>query len=65
MEKIGFDLDTELWTEWPDFTGFVQAEPTCTFRISFQLFDRGDYERYQRCYLRPDIFENGKDAWAI
>ena len=64
-EKIGFDLDAELQTEWPDFTGCIQAEPTCTFRISFQLFDRTDYERYQRCYLRPDIFKNRKDSWAI
>ena len=64
-ELIDFDLMAELRVEYPDLDGFAETEGTPDFEVSYQLFDNNNYRNYVRTYLRPEIFENGNDVWAL
>lgn len=57
-EVLGVSLEKTV--EMPDLAGFTEIEPEEPhFEISWQLFDRKDYERYQKIYMRTDVL------WAI
>ena len=55
------DLTDECNVTIPDLTGYtiLENEPRADFEISYQLFDRTDYERYARQYLQCH------DEWAL
>ena len=64
-ELIDYDLEKELRVEYPSLEGFAEAETEADFEVSYQLFDNSNYQNYIRTYLRPEIFENGCDSWAL
>ena len=56
-DVLGIDLKYEV--EEPDCCKLKEISGNVDFEISWQLFDRGDYERYRQIYMRCDL------DWAI
>ena len=51
-EQLGIDLAETLAVSLPDVSNMEPVDRKPYAEISYQLFDRSDYERYRRDYLR-------------
>lgn len=53
-EQLGVDLTEALDVPFPDVTNMTPIEEEPRAKVSYQLFDRADYERFRQEYLRLD-----------
>ena len=55
-EVLGVDLTEELAVPPVQTEGLTEIDAAPSVEISYQLFDREDYDRYKRDYLQRDIW---------